>query len=650
MALQSDSDGFLIGGSVEEWRKANRTWRATLREVQAIRSLLDGSSTPTRRGRGGRGSLSTNPEPATAGARRSRQSMPPADLDRIVRASRAATGSPAARRLPPRAGSTTAMPPADRDRDERGRFLPGTRPAPGAVGGGAAPPSAAQGAQEEADRKKTGKSIADALKAAFDGRGGDGNIDPVLAAANEVREVVEPFGRAFGKLFGSDKDKKKEQKTAGRFKRLIDSVKALPEKIAERLGGIGGSSDGGSGLGGLLRHGATAGLGMLGGLARRIPFLAPLVAAGAGLMRDRSLAASGAGSEARVANLGATAGDVGGAVLGGIVGGALLGPFGAAVGAAIGPFIIRGLKELLSPFLGEMLGWVSDGAEAVKSGFYRMYGEAKDSSVGRAVAGAVSTGTGYLAKLGMIESSNDPANDSQRRQFLRTGKGSTASGLYQFIDSTFADQVARNGAKIPAAAGLVDTAKAYLADKRSTLEKARDTKAYGALFDAKLNPGIAGPVAQAFTDENRAKLARVGITNPTDAQLYSVHLTGGTVAAEAATKTPAASAASIFGEKAVAANQALLGGNQSVGEVFGKIDSRLGKAGAAMGMGENATRPLPSYQAPRLPPIPEPPPARSPINSTINTSKTMVLGPQQGEGQDIRDRRLAHIATGGLSR
>lgn len=692
MALTADSDGFLVGGAVEEWRKANSTWSKLLSEVRAIRALLEGRTTRARRGSPG--------APAVPRRVRARGAMPPDALERIERSrAAAAVRDPSSRQLPPSrrppargggsstsgsgrgAGGSTGG--QDRGRDSLGRFRPGAGRPPDA------PPSAAAEAEQKAEENRKNKGLADAIRAAFDGPAGDGNIDPVLAAASEIKEVVEPFGRVFGKLFGSDKEKKKE----GRFKKITDLLKSLPEKIAERIGTGGGN--GGGGLLGLLSGAAAPVAGLAMAALRRVPVIGAAVALGAGYLNDRSLAASGAGTEARVSNAARTAGDLGGVVGGTLLGAAIAGPFGAALGSVLGPILVRGLTAAVAPLLGGLLDFFSGPAFAsvremasqayesvMKSESVTKAKSAYESTVARTsstieaaaervttsvesfknsavVQSAVSayrttmdsvtSSASYLAKLGVLESSGNATEDSQRRKFLRTDGeyGSTASGLHQFLDETFADQVARNGASVPAAAGLVGTAKAYLADPRSTLKKARDTKSYGALFKAKLNPEIAGPLAATFTEENRRKLAAAGITSPTDAQLYSVHLTGSTKAAKAFAANPRATAMSVFGEAAVSKNQELLGNGRTVGEVFGAIDARLDRAGAALP--SMPMQPLPQFRPPNLAPLPEPPKGRPAMNTQPLNQKPTVLGPQQDEGQDLRDRRMALIATGGLS-
>lgn len=664
--IQTDSNGFLIGGKVEDWRAISGKWNSIEREVRAIRAIMERGGRSAAgvgvagvgMGRRATGSPGLAPQSSAAVLR---AASADATSARAMAASMArGTASPRQRPIPGAPAAATAL------RDSRGRFVAGQARASMAAGGN----SSAESGGESGTSK--GKSRFGAAFREFGRGNGDlSQVDPAAAAAQEIRDVVEPFGRAFGKLFGRDPEKKK----AVWFKRVWETLKTLPAKIGERIS-MSIPADRSDGSGSLLSAGVGAlGLvrGALGMAVKRVPFIGAALGLAGGIASDRALASDGSEGRGgrRLANAGRTTGNVGGAVLGGIAGFAIGGPIGAALGATVGPMIVRAMSDTLSPVIGEAadfiasasrslsdmvmngLGWLgSAGKQLYEVGSEYIAGLADKAKNSRVVKGgtaayskAIGTSADYMKKLGILESSDNPKSSVQRDKFMTTGgkKGSTASGRYQFLDSTFAEQLAKNGADIPAAAGLMDSARAYNADKRGARAKGRDP-AYAKLIAAKLDPAVADPLAAAFTAQNRKRLAATGIANPTDAQLYSVHLTGDTKAAEAMARNPSGPVSDAFTQKEIANNYGLLGNKATVADAFGGIGAKFNMPVA---MPKVSSRAVPSM--PAMPAIPMPEMPRQPqIISSLNT--TAVVGPQADVGQDMRDRNLANIQTGGMGK
>lgn len=692
MKIQTDSEGFLIGGKREDWKAATAKWDAILMEVRAIRRLLGSAGGAKLR------KPAASPQVQRKSADGDRQASAKA-LRAAAAAAMAVTTGPVAtpnQRAVPGSNRFAPTPGSARERDERGRFKSAA-----AMGGAAASPNV-QAARDPDSKVGNGRLKAALRELAGGGAGDISQVDPVIAASREIKEVVEPVGRAFGKLFGRDPEKKK----AGWFKRILDSLKMLPVKIADKISlAVPGNQAAGGGLlgdigGGLMRRfaapvlagGATlAGAGATGLAAagrfavKRAPFLGTAFGLGSGYLSDRSIAndkgmTAEQRTEMRVGNAGATAGNVGGAVVGGIVGGAIGGPIGAALGAVVGPMLVRGLSKVMSPLIGDAvdfiretgskiaeltmtaIGWlgqlvdaVVDKAKQAGAAAANKAKEVKDAAVNSAPMQALFGSSGEISGLGQngsVAYLNELARKESGGQLnAEERRGMGYIGKYQMGAAALSDA----GLMDPEVVRKAQRASGDNWEKGGQIAFLKDGKNWK---DGKTFDGF-------MSDAAMQEAAVVKYTN--------INIKRGI-------KSGALSGRSSRQEIAGYAGAAHLGGSGGADDLvkMGKnvkdangsgVASYYRDMAAAVGSSVTSTAPneiaMPAVGAPQsvamprastvMPPqmraqppmvIPDAPRQTTPVSSNVN--KTTVLGPQQDVGQNMKDRNLAHIQTGGL--
>ena len=268
MAMQADKDGFLVGspiGGDDSGRLLGAIKGDTGKILAAMRQSARGGGGPAR--------PAATPAPRSSGAGR-------------VAVAAAASAARAATLALPAAGTRAATPTA-RARDAAGRFVAGSRESAGPSGAvtaqslsQVAEASAAmartaeqqrrQDKADQVDRKRGADGrfgseggsrggIGDRLASIGDGAGaaigGTEGIDPLLGAIGEVRGLAEtaknvatPVGRALGGLFGRGGDKANSE--ASWLKRMWRELRGM-RKDRDRgvKGAIAGGGDGGGILG-----------------------------------------------------------------------------------------------------------------------------------------------------------------------------------------------------------------------------------------------------------------------------------------------------------------------------------------------------------------------------------------------------------------
>lgn len=220
--------------------------------------------------------------------------------------------------------------------------------------------------------------------------------------------------------------------------------------------------------------------------------------------------------------------------------------------------------------------------EAVRSGggtTRQILAPRADTPVEAAIARAAEATTvdfGYLLAQAEVESSMNPE--------ARAGT-SSATGLYQFIDSTWLDTVKKHGSRfgIGALAEQIDvtaSGNAYVADPAQRQ----------AILALRSDPEVASLMAAGLAEDNRAHLAPILGREPDHAELYLAHFLGaggaGRFLAEMQTD-PSQSAAALFARPA-AANRAIFyspdGSPRSLAGVMdvlgGKLERALDRAGS----------------------------------------------------------------------
>lgn len=198
--------------------------------------------------------------------------------------------------------------------------------------------------------------------------------------------------------------------------------------------------------------------------------------------------------------------------------------------------------------------------------------------VGRALK-AASEATGvdfaYLTANASLESSLDPRAKA---------KTSSAAGLFQFIESTWAGMVEKHGPKI----GLEKEAAALASGDVSPTERRR-------IMNLRFDPGVSARMGAEFTAENAGRLRQGLGREPEDVDLYLAHFLGPGGAVKFLKRldaAPNAAAATAFPEAARANPAVFYKGDKalSLAAVRDRFDAKLA---GRMGDSPPAAQPTP---------------------------------------------------------
>ncbi len=398
--LQSNSMGFLQGGTPVNMSELKALWGRMQQDISAIRKALElGERAPAIARVGGAGRSSANaanlqraPSASTAAVASAAQSSVQAQGRQIGRAIakavasevQGASASPRRRDSSGRfagAAASSALAKTDisravqqvaesSSRDSRGRFVGGS----GGEGG---------------DAGALGRSgVLDRLTSAISGMNANDEIDPAIKAFNEV---AQPLSRGYQALFGGGS---KEEKMHTRWYRRIwsqlrkgddeqrvndkamrKSLKVLEDKPVGNGGSSGLLSNLGSAMGGgMLSSVLGAGGGVLkmlgrgaGGLLKRLPLVGGLMASIGGMFEAWDSETSDMSRGDKDRKTGGALGGIGGTLAGGFAGakmggmlGAFAGPVGIAIGSLVGGAAGLFFGESAGRILGETVGgWVT---------------------------------------------------------------------------------------------------------------------------------------------------------------------------------------------------------------------------------------------------------------------------------------------------
>ncbi len=167
-----------------------------------------------------------------------------------------------------------------------------------------------------------------------------------------------------------------------------------------------------------------------------------------------------------------------------------------------------------------------------------------DTPVGTALhdaAGRTGVSFDYLVKTAQRESSMDPTAKAT---------GSSATGLFQFLEQTWLGLVKSDGAKL----GMADASNAVVTtgDGKLTIT---DPDLKAKVLALRENPETAATAAGVFTAKNREVLTGALGREPSEGELYIAHFLGAGGAAQLiqlASVKPGAKAAGYFGDAAAA--------------------------------------------------------------------------------------------------
>ena len=204
-------------------------------------------------------------------------------------------------------------------------------------------------------------------------------------------------------------------------------------------------------------------------------------------------------------------------------------------------------------------------------------GSPVEAAIARA-AEATSVDFAYLVAQAEVESSMDPEARAAT---------SSATGLYQFIDSTWLDTVKKHGERF----GL-GTLAAQIDVSASGTAYVANPDQRQAILALRSDPQIASLMAAGLAEDNRAHLVPILGREPDHAELYLAHFLGAGGAGRflsAMQANPSQSAAALFARPA-AANRAICytpdGSPRSLAGVMDVLASKLERALARAGSSE----------------------------------------------------------------
>jgi hypothetical protein len=515
---------------------------------------------------------------------------------------------------------------------------------------------------------------------------GGEQVDPALAAAAEVKTGIGKLagvlriGDAFERKADTEEAKAaktgaaEEKKQTGLLRRILRNTAggtalggglSLPS-LTSLLPGAGTAATtataaaAGGAAAAAVAMAKKAVFGMK-ALAKRIPILGPLIEGtdallDANKLDERDDLTPDAKSEKRAGLVGRAGGAVAAGLAGaklGAMAGAPLGPVGAFVGGAIG--------GVLGAWGGGRAG------EAVGTAASRMTGPPRPAAVVRPPVVLPSGGVhDELAKAAKLAGA-DPAavmqiaglesrfnpnaapiarDQAKNTQTQHDGRKaiSTAHGLGQFLDSTWLETLRKHGGK-------------YGIENASQLTEAQAKSLRG-------NVSLQAAMLAEHTADN-ARMAK-GITGAADpASVYALHnlgQTGGKRFLGALQKNPNAPLSAVLRPEEIANNPVLYGdGRMTVQQAHQRMstklagEARMPTAATAATAVTTASTSMPAMMAaapmPRMTKA-DMPPAVKPETQVLAASRQPASAALavQTAAQDVNDRLIAHIATGGIGR
>jgi hypothetical protein len=249
---------------------------------------------------------------------------------------------------------------------------------------------------------------------------------------------------------------------------------------------------------------------------------------------------------------------------------------------------------------------------------------------------------GILAKIANFESG---FNAEARPVRKRDGKVlSSAHGYGQFLDATWTEMVNKYGTK-------------YGVENAGNLSKSEAGK-------LRSDKALQASLLAEFTRENIEKGRALGGAND-DANVYALHNLGegdGAKFLKALKQNPNAKVSDILSQKVIAGNQSLYGnGTISLEKAYQNMESAMHRGEtfakeiripslATVAPAQTISAPSPSVPAMPKPQAIADMPAVMTLLVSDGMRKSISINIDKGDiGQDISDRRLAHIVTGGLS-
>ncbi|OAI02928.1 hypothetical protein A1342_03525, partial [Methylomonas methanica] len=528
-------------------------------------------------------------------------------------------------------------------------------------------------------------SLSDRLSRLSGAASGIEDADPAVKAA---REVAEPIQRSF-QFFRGDKQSSwlkkiltkltafhKEESVYNRStKDTLEKIERKPTAMASGISGFPISS--------LLGIGARGLLGAGKGLLRKVPLIGAILTSIGSIFDIFNSESSGlsrrdkdkyAGSV-----IGGTAGTIGGAIAGAMAG-AVAGPVGMVIGGIVGSFLGDQAGQIIGDTFG---GWVNDlrnadipgkiaaawdsAVTAMSATFNEAWSKVKDigglvmNVVGEQlndVNSYVKANTGVDAKqLGSEWWDRTKANVSGAVDYTKQAASSLVDQAMQSVD--WAAKNTTIGKAFSKAASTVkggeigsperamqllmekgwskDDAAAIAANLNS--ESRFDTRASG-------DKGTAIGIAQ-WHQDRQAQFEKVFGKELTDAS-FEEQIAFIDWEMNNTNKKAGMAIRSAFGVDSKTAAVEQFYERSALGQRGGVQPERIADARKYAAINVSGPSVALAPRAPAMPKIAEPPPIVEPLLSTESPQFTVNL-PTQDVGQNLTDRRIAHIASGGIS-
>lgn len=178
----------------------------------------------------------------------------------------------------------------------------------------------------------------------------------------------------------------------------------------------------------------------------------------------------------------------------------------------------------------------------------------------------------FLVAQAEVESAKNP--DARAR-------GSSATGLYQFIESTWLETMQRHGPRF----GMGDIAARIVTSPQGSAD-VPDVRQRKAILELRNDPEVAALMAAGLAEDNRAHLMPILGRQPNHSELYLAHFLGAGGAARFLTemgRDPLQDAASLFRRPAAANPNIFYSGNgepRSLGGVMEHLSAKIERARA----------------------------------------------------------------------
>lgn len=471
-------------------------------------------------------------------------------------------------------------------------------------------------------------------------------VDPTIQALKEVREVFSPIGRGLSAAWNAVAQRRKEGRRERWYARIMRALQRRGDATSNTNIIGGGSGDAGSDAGGLLSLMKKPGLGALGRLIpgrllSRLPLLGAALGAGTALWNALKPDDASKTPEQNHTDRYRAVGGGTGATVGALAGGALgsiAGPVGTVIGATAGS--VAG--DYLGKKSGELLSKVvPDGAvtDAIKSARDAVAASVPDGIKNLAVGGAraaallkTAMAGGILNPMKLANFMGQMSHESMGFKRLEENLNYKPQGLLKTFRKYFKDEA---DAEAVAKAGPEAVANRVYGGRMGNKAAGDGWKYRGR-----------GYVHLTGRDNYAAASKDLGIDLVNNPDLAADPDVAAKIAVWYWNKRVAAKGAD---RDVLAATRAINGGTNGLADRQARAAAYAaafsGPAGVTAAQAVPAPVSLPAAVPSRLPAMPE---VRLTVPLTKQPDPVVRVSVNDPIGQNVPDRGLAHVVTGGL--